>query len=260
MSPSDGVTKRGPAVATGPAVAPRPTVTADQHVHSTFSDGEHSPAENVAAALALGLGTVALTEHVRRSTTWLPHFVRAVDGLRDAPITLRCGVEAKLLDVAGRLDVPDDLSGVELLLVADHQVPTPIGPAPPDVVAAALARAAIRAPEVIGWLIEATMAASTTAGPQVVLAHLFSILPKLGLTEAAVPDALLSALAGRCRDTGAWLELNEKWGCPGPRVIGAFVAAGVPLVFGSDAHRRESIGRFPGALERLHRLRAGVAA
>ena len=90
-----------------------PALDEDYHVHSTFSDGVNTVAENVDAAVRAGLRSVCLAEHVRASTSWLPDFVSAVGELRPpAELTVRTGVEAKMLDMTGRLDLPADLAGI----------------------------------------------------------------------------------------------------------------------------------------------------
>ena len=83
----------------------------DFHVHSTFSDDARSTlAENIAAASGAGLATLRLTDHVRASTTWVPEFLSAVRAERVPDgLTVLTGVEAKLLDAAGRVDTPADL-------------------------------------------------------------------------------------------------------------------------------------------------------
>ena len=83
----------------------------DFHVHSTFSDdGASTLAENVRAARRRGLRTVCLVDHVRRDTRWLPEFVAAVDQYRGEPgLRVLAGVEAKILDAAGHLDLPPGL-------------------------------------------------------------------------------------------------------------------------------------------------------
>ena len=100
-------------------------VLGDYHVHSTFSDDAVSTiAENIAAASAAGLTHLRLIDHVRASTTWVPEFVAAVaaetvpDGL-----TILTGVEAKMLDASGTLDIPAGLTGVDAIVIADHQFP-----------------------------------------------------------------------------------------------------------------------------------------
>jgi putative hydrolase len=74
------------------------------------------------------------------------------------------------------------------------------------------------------------------------LAHPFSLLPKIGLAEDDVPDELLDALADVLVATGTPVEVNEKWRCPGPRVVGRWHAAGVALVASTDAHVATDVG------------------
>jgi putative hydrolase len=81
------------------------------------------------------------------------------------------------------------------------------------------------------------------------LAHLFSVLPKAGLSEADVPDDAVRELACACRSTGAWVELNEKWRCPSPRVARLLHVEGVALCGGSDAHAPGAVGRWAYARE-----------
>src|SRR6202044_1838134 len=81
-------------------------------------------AENVRSARGRALRTLCLVDHVRRDTGWLPEFAAAVSALRDprGPRIL-AGVEAKILDTSGRLDLPPGLDGIDLVLIADHQFP-----------------------------------------------------------------------------------------------------------------------------------------
>jgi putative hydrolase len=218
----------------------------DYHVHSTFSDGASTVADNVAVARDRGLRRLCLTDHVRSNTTWLPDFVAAVAALRaDDGAELVTGAEAKILDSSGRLDLPGDLTGIDLVLIADHQFPAVQGPVLPGELRVQIERGRIAGQDVIETLVDATAAALiTVCGRQVLLAHLFSILPKLGLDEAAVPDASLGRLAGRAAEAGAMLEINEKWNCPSARTVAAFGSAGVQVVAGSDSHDCASVGVF----------------
>jgi len=222
----------------------------DYHVHSTWSDDALSTlAENVRVARDRGLRTLLLAEHVRRDSAWVPDYALAVEGLPPAPgLTLLTGVEAKLIDQSGRLDLPDDIGRASWILIADHQFPSPRGPVRPDIIRAALAGGQVTAAEVTAGLAGATVGAlhrvGAWPGRQPQLAHLFSVLPKLGLDELAVDDAALDQLVRAALDTGARLEVNEKWGCPSARVIRAFAAAGVPLVASTDSHHCRTIGQY----------------
>ncbi len=217
----------------------------DFHVHSTFSDGASTLAENVRIARERRLRTLCLVDHVRTDTVWLPDFVRAVAPYRSVPgLRVLAGVEAKMLDATGRLDVPPDLDrtdGIDLVLIADHQFPGRDGPVHPAVMRTALTGGELTAAEAIEGLVTATIGAllGTRRG---LLAHLFSLLPKMGLDEEQVPAALLNELATAAARTGVLVEVNEKWRCPAPHTVAALASAGVRLVAGSDSHHCRDIG------------------
>lgn len=230
-----------PASLTPPAVLA--ILAQDHHVHSTFSDDATSTvAENLAAATERGLSAVCLTDHVRTDTGWAPQFVRTVRAAAaTVDLSVLCGVEAKMLDTQGRLDLPADLPPMDRVLIADHQYPGPTGPVSPTSVRRWLGDGDLSADEAVDTLVLATIRAmSQTASPQ--LAHLFSLLPKIGLTEAAVHVDQVRALAAAARDRGAVVEVNEKWDCPGPAVLDEFIAAGVAVVASTDSHQAGDIG------------------
>lgn len=221
----------------------------DHHVHSTFSDDAVSTvAENVAAARERGLRTLCLADHVRHDSAWVPDFVSAVDALRPVPgLDVLAGVEAKILDRTGRLDLPEGIGGTDVVLIADHQFPGDLGPVHPRAMRDAIATGLVTPGEVIDCLIDATTGALMTATqleqrPQ--LAHLFSIVPKMGLDEEAVSDRAICQLARQARAAGAWLEVNEKWACPSSRTVRAFGEAGVDLVASTDSHDCRDIGAY----------------
>jgi putative hydrolase len=234
----------------------------DFHVHSVFSDGVSTVAQNVRAARERGLRRLCLVDHVRRDTTWVPRFVRAVQPLRElAGIDVLAGVEAKILDRTGRLDMPagtQAITGVDLVLIADHQFPADLGPVEPREVRAGLASGELAAAEVIDCLAEATASALRLV-ERPVLAHLFSVLPKIGLDESDVPDRVLRMLAGRAGSTGAMVEVNEKWSCPSARVLRMFASAGVPLVASTDSHDCKDVGVYSTVTRTLNALFAGAA-
>jgi len=235
-------------------VTAAPPFDVDYHVHSVFSDDAHSTlAENVRAARERGLRTVCLAEHVRRDSGQVPRFTAAVAALPPVPgLRVLAGVEAKILDTSGRLDLPAALPGIDLVLIADHQFPGPAGPRGPGEMRDALGRGEVSVTEAVGWLAEATAAALGQA-ERVSLAHLFSILPKVGLTERAMPDRVLGHLARRARAAGALVEVNEKWGCPSARSLRAFADAGVRVVASTDSHHCSSVGVYRRARRILGR-------
>jgi putative hydrolase len=227
---------------------PSALLRGDFHVHSTFSDDAHSTIdENLAAAAAIGLTEIRLVDHVRQSTDWVPDFLAAVAAAppRDR-LSVRTGVEAKILNARGELDLPPGLvvgrGGVDVVLIADHQFPGLDGPWSPEVTKDKLA-AGLSVPDALDLLVGATVAAmeSVERGQ---LAHCFSILPKIGLGESDLTDEQLATWATAAADTGTLIEVNEKWGCPGPRALRAALAAGAVLVASTDSHLASDIGRY----------------
>ena len=231
---------------------------ADHHVHSTYSSDAVSTLEqNVAVAGDRGLTTLCLADHVRADTTWVPEFVVAVKAARaGTELEVLCGVEAKILDDRGRVDVPADLPAVDRVLIADHQFPGVDGPVAPNDVRRRLNAEETTPEEVVQTLVDATVAAlRRTPTPQ--LAHLFSILPKVGLNESDVEPDHLRLLATTARATGALVEVNEKWNCPGPAAVAAFRAEGVPVVPSTDSHDAQDVGRYRRVLALLARAGPG---
>jgi putative hydrolase len=217
----------------------------DLHTHSLLTDGRDTWAAMTRAAAGAGLRHLGASDHVRRDSDWLPDYVaqvRALDGVEG--IRVSCGVEVKILDSAGTLDLPASLPELDRVLIADHQFPGPEGPVDPRVMAARVQGSSTAADDTVDRLVDATCAAVARSPRPAVLAHLFSILPKCGLSEELVGAEHLRSLATACVSTDAAVEINEKWRCPTPRVLQSLHDAGVRLVAGSDAHRAADVGRW----------------
>ncbi len=132
---------------------------ADWHTHSTTSDGVDSLADMAAAGAAAGLHTLGLSDHVRESTAWLPEYVTAVRALRVDGLEIRCGVEVKMLDAHGRLDLPSSLPELDYLLVADHQFPGADGPVHPARVLEAISSGRLSRADAVEQVVTATCGA-----------------------------------------------------------------------------------------------------
>jgi putative hydrolase len=216
----------------------------DMHVHSTFSDGRDTIEDNVAEAERLGLLELTCVDHVRVGTDWVTDYVAAVRRVNAAtPVRLRCAVEAKLLDTTGKLDLPPDLADVDAIYAADHQVPLPDGPHSPRAVEALMADGTLSAADVVAAILASTEAA-VRRYRGVVIAHMFSVLPKLGLREDDVPLALVEQLARVAAQAGAQIEVSERWSCPNARTLAPFQRHGVPILLSTDSHRSDTIGRY----------------
>lgn len=228
----------------------------DHHVHSTFSDDAVSTlAENVAAAAAAGLTTLRLVDHVRQSTTWVPEYLAAVRALRvPEGLTVLTGVEAKILDTSGALDIPSLPDGIDRILIADHQFPGETGPLGPSAVRERIA--AGWAPDDVLDQFIAALVATMQRYPGNQLAHCFSILPKIGLSEDDLGAERTDAWARAAAETGTLVEVNEKWGCPGVGSLSALRAAGAEIVASTDSHDASDVGRYSRVIPLLDALEA----
>jgi putative hydrolase len=219
----------------------------DHHVHSTFSDDAVSTVgENIAAAQQRGLSTIRLVDHVRASSTWVSDYLAAVRAEDSLGVNVLTGVETKLLDSSGRLDLPAKLPRLDAILIADHQFPGTDGPWTP----AATVEKGLAPEDALDLLISAYVNAMGRIDNGQ-LAHPFSILPKIGLSEDDLSDEHLRQWAISASSTGTLIEVNEKWGCPGPRVLRAAIAAGATLVASTDSHRAADVGRYDTVTELL---------
>jgi putative hydrolase len=238
---------------------PAEPIRQDMQVHSTFSDGRDTVEANVRAAEAMGLTQMTCMDHVRVGTDWLPAYVAEVERVRAmTDVELTIGIEAKLLDTTGALDLPPDPeipAGVQVVYAADHQVAMDGGVRHPDAVRAALASGELSPAEVFRALITSTRECLDSPR-DIVIAHFFSILPKLGLDEADAPLEEIELLAAECARTGQRIEVNERYHSPCARTLRPFIARDVPLLVSTDSHRADTIGRYDHCLTVLRELSA----
>jgi putative hydrolase len=236
---------------------PAEPIRQDMQVHSTFSDGKDTVEANVRAAEAIGLTQMTCMDHVRVDTAWLAEYVAEVQRVRAlTAVELTIGIEAKLLDTTGALDMPPDdqiPDAVQVVYAADHQVAMDGGVRHPDAVRAALESGELTAATVFSALITSTRECLDSPRP-IVIAHFFSILPKLGLDEADAPLDEIEALAAECARTGQRIEVNERYHSPSARTLRPFIERGVPLLVSTDSHRADTIGRYDHCLTVLREL------
>lgn len=239
-----------------------PALTRDMHVHSTFSGGANTIEENVAEAERIGLTELACVEQVRGDTRWVPAYVAAVrDSRKRTSIVLRCAVEARILDIYGRLDLPAELDGIDAVYAASHQAPSPDRPMNPRSTRERIEAGELDPQLVLRWIVSGTIAA-VSHHEHLVIAHLFSVLPKLGLEEGEISPDLVDSLAIAAAESDVRLVVDEHWRCPSARTLRPFLRHGVPLLLGSGGHDSETVGRYDycaGVMRELQPLTLAMA-
>ena len=214
------------------------------HVHSTFSDGKGSVRENISRSEQRGLVRLGCVDHVRQDTKWLYEFVEHIKSeSKHTDIEIWAGVEAKILDTQGTLDVPHNVYLADKIYAADHQFPFPAGCAKPYEVRKMLQTGILSKTNAIEILLEATSNVIERY-ENVVLAHLFSILRKIRISEDEVPASALKSLAALAKAKGALIEIDERWKCPATRTLEFFRDADVPILISSDSHKPDTIGLY----------------
>ncbi len=227
----------------------------DWHVHSTFSDGVSTMQENVLAAEVAGLSTLCLVDHVRADTPWVPEFVAEARRVAlGTDVRILCGLEAKMLDTRGGLDLPANHALADELLIADHQLPSAGGPMDPTDVRDLIAAGELTGDQVVEWLL-LSYERALERHQGAILAHPFSVLPKMGLQMRHLRREGVAKLALVTRESGGRIEISERWRCPEPWVVKEFILAGVPVLVSTDSHRAQTIGRYEYCREVLMDLR-----
>lgn len=230
----------------------------DLHFHSTFSDGKNTVEENIEAAFNRGLNVVCCVDHVRQDTTWVPHYADYVHqfrrkkdeelkkkfGAEKPDFNILIGVEAKFLDATGTLDIPTLPDGVDLIFAADHQFPFGNRIYKPEEIKRMLQANEVTPHILFRHLIRATIGAMWKYRGRVVIAHMFSILPKVGLNEADISLELMAGLARAAVETGTPIEISERWKCPSMYWAKFLHDMGVELRASTDAHVKENIGDY----------------
>ena len=192
----------------------------DYHIHCNYND--HSAPDLtiknvIARAEKIGLKVIAITEHVRRTSDWVPRYIDEMRAetaeAKSNKLKVIPGFEAKILK-DGSIDCCEEYSKDYFIVASFHTI--------------------------FGdkrlW-IEALMTA--IQNPDVdVIGHL-APEPTFDLDDQELSDLASLILSNR-----KIIELNAKYHRPPPRWLLKFKEHAVRFHLGSDAHSLEEIGNF----------------
>jgi putative hydrolase len=202
----------------------------DLHMHSNFSDGLNTPEEMIEAAVQIGCQAVAITDHVRETSSWLPEYARHLKELREKykrDISVYSGIEAKVLTLEGTIDAdPSFYPLVDLVLGSIHRIPKRQGFYSKEN-AARLSKKQIAE----HWL---AAFSGMLDNPRVdIIAHPLSELQGFGIEQVQLP---IAEIADRIAASGKILEFNVRYNSPDEPVIRLAAERDVPFVVSSDSH------------------------
>lgn len=189
----------------------------DYHVHCNYND--HSPPDLtikniVRRAEEIGLETLAFTEHVRKTSRWIPEYLKELSMFKENPrIRIIAGFEAKILS-DGSIDCLEEYSKKYFVIASFHTTYND-----KKIWMNALQKA-IEDPNVN------------------VIGHL-APEPTFKIESSEI-DSLASIIA----DNEKIVEVNAKYHRPPAEWISIFKNRGVKFHLGSDAHAIRDVGKF----------------
>lgn len=218
----------------------------DFHVRSTFSNGVHSIEENIQAALDRGIKRICCVDRVTSQTQWVPDFVATIHLLRKkyhTEIEIFSGIEAQFLDATGRLDLPKNIEGIDHIFAVANDFPYQDNLYKTTEIRQMLMYDTVSKEQLIRHLVRATTGAMWKYR-NVVISHLFSILPKIGLHENDVPTDYIAAIARAAIQTDSMIELSERYLCPSAEITRLISSMGVKMPISSNSQTKEHIGLY----------------
>ena len=199
----------------------------DYHVHSNYND--HSALDLTVKnaldrAAEIGLKTLAFTEHVRRSSSWVPRYIQEIQNLRESSETnVIIGFEAKILP-DGSIDCLEEYSGTHLIIASFHNAYS----------------------DKKKWM---NALIKAIENPHVnIIGHL-APEPSFELDGREI-----DFIASRIVSHEKIVEINAKYHRPPKDWILTFRNKGVRFHLGSDAHSVSEIGRFEKVSDLIHLL------
>jgi len=97
----------------------------DKHMHSTWTDGQANIAQIAKHAVGLGLNTIAITDHIRETSTYFPEYCKEIKKVqKSSGLKILAGFEAKIKNFGGEIDVSKDvLKKAQIKIASVHRFP-----------------------------------------------------------------------------------------------------------------------------------------
>ncbi|MDD1779352.1 MAG: PHP domain-containing protein, partial [Candidatus Helarchaeota archaeon] len=97
----------------------------DFHIHTCWTDGQNSVQAMYRQACHLGLECILFSEHARKtSSAWFPKFAAEVRSLPEKPCLALVGVETRVVDFAGNINLDEDMVSLcDLVVGSVHRFP-----------------------------------------------------------------------------------------------------------------------------------------
>lgn len=202
----------------------------DLHMHSNYSDGKNTPEEMIEAAIEIGYKTVAMTDHVWKTSSWVPAYAAHLETLKknyENEIKLYSGIEAKVVSLEGDIDAdPSFDTYVDLILGSFHRIPNREG-----YFSKADAERLQKQEIIENWLIAFYR---MLENPRVdIIAHPLSELKAFGVRDQDLP---MEEICDRIAGSNKIMEFNVRYNKMDEQVIMQTRERGVHFLVSSDSH------------------------
>jgi histidinol phosphatase-like PHP family hydrolase len=206
----------------------------DYHIHTTYSDGYNTIDQYVEAAEMHGLEEIAFTDHVWRSSEWVPDYIADIEDARQkTDVVLYAGAEAKIIDDSGCVDiVPEDAEMLDFVMGVVHRYQPNNDPPKDDMLNFDPLEAAEREYNLTRSLMENDLVD--------IIGHPSRTYYKFFYGERSTepyPSVCYEAMIEDSRRTGTPLEYNARLPpCVRERQLKLYADAEVSFTLGSDSH------------------------
>jgi histidinol phosphatase-like PHP family hydrolase len=222
-------------------IAPASVPKIDFHMHTKWTDGANTVREMYDRAVAIGMETIAFSEHARSTSgDWFPDFVAEVRALPKSSCKALVGVETKVVDLSGNLDcAPAVLDACDVVLASVHRFPGEKGTVRGfgDVNPAEAAD------------LEFNLAMAILTNKRVsVLAHPFGMCYRRYFVEPG--EDRMRALIAKAAEARIAFEINCHYHPDPWKLIQWCQDAGALISLGSNSHDTATVGEIVRVLER----------
>ncbi|HEY3308702.1 MAG TPA: PHP domain-containing protein [Desulfuromonadaceae bacterium] len=216
----------------------------DFHLHTNWTDGTASVKEMYDRSCEMQLDFILFSEHARStSSEWFGTFAEEVKALPSVPCKAYVGVEARVVDWNGNINLGSDiLSLCDMVVCSVHRFPGESG-------------------EVLSFdafdkesalLKEFELLLAILDNPLVdILGHPFGVsMSRFGISPT---DEMLGTIVQKAQKKGIAVEINTKYWTDPSKILAICDKYNAPISFGSDAHSCNEVGEAMKIIERFIR-------
>jgi len=205
----------------------------DFHIHTNWTDGVHSVQEMYDAACQLGLECILFSEHARKSSiSWFRSFTREVRALPRKPCRALVGVEARVVDFDGNIEIDNDIISLcDLVVGSVHRFPGEKG----------IPLSFEKVSPIEALEIEFKLTKKLLDNPYIhILGHPMGMC--YSKYTALISDNKIIQLVEKAKKNNIAVEINSKYFPDLPKLIQMCQGSGTLISLGSDAHSKEELG------------------